>query len=63
MNSFILDEADQLLDQGFQNQTGQIIESCPETTQICLFSATMPVWMITACKTFISPNCANIIVP
>ncbi len=63
LKSFVLDEADELLGQGFKNQTGPIIESCPASAQICLFSATMPMWMLNTCKEFVSPDCANIIVP
>jgi superfamily II DNA/RNA helicase len=63
LKSLVLDEADELLGQGFKTQTGSIIESCPMTTQTCLFSATMPVWMINSCKEFMKPECPNIIVP
>lgn len=39
---FVMDEADDLLAPSFQNQVRGIIEQIPESTQICLFSATFP---------------------
>lgn len=37
----MLDEADRLLDLGFQDEVNEIIKSCPITRQSLLFSATM----------------------
>ena len=37
----ILDEADRLLDLGFQDEVHEIIKSCPTERQTMLFSATM----------------------
>jgi translation initiation factor 4A len=42
LKMFVLDEADEMLDLGFQDQIYDIVKYCPEDTQICLFSATMP---------------------
>lgn len=39
---FVVDEADEMLSYGFQDQIRDIIEKIPPETQICLFSATMP---------------------
>lgn len=39
---FVIDEADEMLSFGFQDQIKDIIEKIPVDTQICLFSATMP---------------------
>lgn len=39
---FIIDEADELLKKDFLEQTKEIIFALPKTTQICIFSATMP---------------------
>lgn len=63
LKSIVLDEADELLGQAFKSQTGSIIESCPETTQTCVFSATVPVWMMNTCREFMKKDCPNIIVP
>jgi superfamily II DNA/RNA helicase len=62
LNTLILDEADELL-LNFEQQSKTIIQSCPQSAQTCLFSATMPVWMINKCKEFMKPECPNIIVP
>lgn len=37
----IIDEADEMLSHSFQDQMKSIIQSTPQTTQVCLFSATM----------------------
>lgn len=39
---FILDEADEMLSRGFQDQIKEIFNSLPKEAQVCLFSATMP---------------------
>ena len=38
----VLDEADMMLDMGFLDDVGRIIEECPKERQTMLFSATMP---------------------
>jgi len=38
----VLDEADMMLDMGFLDDVGKIIEECPKDRQTMLFSATMP---------------------
>ena len=40
---FILDEADEMLSKGFQDQIYEIFQYVPKKCQICLFSATMPI--------------------
>ena len=42
MKLIVMDEADEMLSNSFIPQIKFIIESLPEETQICLFSATMP---------------------
>ena len=39
----VIDEADELLSSGFTEQLYQIIQYLPSTSQICLFSASIPV--------------------
>jgi len=39
---FVLDEADEMLSRGFKEQIHEIFKSLPSTTQVGLFSATMP---------------------
>ncbi len=38
----VLDEADQLLDQGFVNDIHKMVAACPSKRQLALFSATVP---------------------
>lgn len=39
---FVLDEADEMLSRGFKDQIYEVFQALPTTTQVCLFSATMP---------------------
>jgi len=38
----VLDEADEMLSQGFKDQIYDIFKRLPQSVQVCLFSATMP---------------------
>jgi translation initiation factor 4A len=50
---FVLDEADQMLDRGFKDQIYDIFSGgLPETIQVALFSATMPVDALELTKRF-----------
>mmetsp|Transcript_22771 Transcript_22771/g.29060 ORF Transcript_22771/g.29060 Transcript_22771/m.29060 type:complete len:422 (+) Transcript_22771:146-1411(+) len=40
---FILDEADEMLSRGFKDQIYEVFKFLPETVQVALFSATMPL--------------------
>jgi translation initiation factor 4A len=42
MKLLVLDEADELLSAGFEDQIRIIVENIPKSSQICMFSATMP---------------------
>ena len=42
LKTLIFDEADEILSYGFKECIYNIVNTIPETTQICLFSATMP---------------------
>ncbi len=50
----ILDEADEMLSPGFQNQIRQIVEEIPPSTQICIFSATLPRFVLDITKKFMN---------
>lgn len=54
LKMFVLDEADEMLDLGFQDQIYDIVKYCPEDTQICLFSATMPNEALNLTNTFMN---------
>merc|ERR1712194_342725 len=43
IRQFMLDEADEMLSRGFKDQIYDIFKFLPETVQVCLFSATMPL--------------------
>lgn len=42
----VLDEADQMLDEGFAPDIERILAQTPETRQLALFSATLPAWTV-----------------
>lgn len=42
LKMLVIDEADEMLSQGFKDQLYRIFQFLPESMQICLFSATMP---------------------
>lgn len=42
IHTFVLDEADEMLSRGFQDQIYDIFQEMPNKVQVCLFSATMP---------------------
>ena len=42
LKTFVIDEADEMLSSGFMESIYNIIKCIPKTTQICLFSATLP---------------------
>jgi translation initiation factor 4A len=43
MKIFALDEADEMLSRGFKDQIYDVFKFLPESVQVCLFSATMPL--------------------
>lgn len=42
LNTLVLDEADRMLDMGFEEELDAILEACPDEKQTLLFSATFP---------------------
>ena len=49
---FVIDEADEMLSYGFQEQIRNLILQIPKDCQICLFSATMPVEVMDLAQRF-----------
>lgn len=52
MRQFFLDEADEMLSRGFKDQIYDIFKFLPETVQVCLFSATMPLDVLEVTERF-----------
>ena len=52
----VLDEADQMLNVGFEEDVEEILQDCPEKRQTFLFSATMPSWVKRITKRFLAPQ-------
>ena len=48
----VLDEADEMLSQGFSDQIYEIFRYLPQAVQVCLFSATMPDEVLELAKKF-----------
>lgn len=61
LRMMVLDEADEMLSSSFLTQIKKIIMEVPETTQVCLFSATMPQEVLEITKHFME-NPVNILV-
>lgn len=58
----VMDEADQLLEQGFEEQVTGIMRSMPEEAQVALFSATMPEECLDITRRFMREDHVNILV-
>lgn len=52
LNTFVLDEADRMLDEGFQEEMTQILEQLPLKRQTVFFSATFPESILTLSQKF-----------
>jgi len=52
IQQFFLDEADEMLSRGFRDEIYNIFKYLPETVQVCLFSATMPLEVMEVTKRF-----------
>lgn len=50
----ILDESDQMLDMGFEEDMEQILQHAPEKRQTMLFSATLPQWIKKVARKYLS---------
>ena len=53
IRQLVLDEADEMLSVGFREQVYDIFQYLPESAQICLFSATMPMEVMEVADTFL----------
>eukprot|EP00949_MAST-11_sp_MAST-11-sp1_P002116 g2116.t1 len=49
---FCLDEADEMLSRGFKDQIYDVFKYLPESVQVCLFSATMPLEVLEVTQKF-----------
>jgi translation initiation factor 4A len=54
IKTLIFDEADETLSYGFKETIYNIVKTIPETSQICLFSATIPLDIIELSKSFMN---------
>jgi translation initiation factor 4A len=52
IKQFFLDEADEMLSRGFKDQIYDIFKFLPESVQVCLFSATMPLDVLEVTQRF-----------
>mmetsp|Transcript_3719 Transcript_3719/g.6111 ORF Transcript_3719/g.6111 Transcript_3719/m.6111 type:complete len:417 (-) Transcript_3719:485-1735(-) len=52
LRQFFLDEADEMLSVGFKDQIYNIFKYLPESVQVCLFSATMPLDVLEVTEQF-----------
>lgn len=52
----VLDEADEMLNMGFEEEVREILKQIPEERRMLLFSATMPPNILKLVKTFIKPG-------
>eukprot|EP00656_Telonema_subtile_P054204 TRINITY_DN803_c0_g2_i3.p1 TRINITY_DN803_c0_g2~~TRINITY_DN803_c0_g2_i3.p1 ORF type:complete len:441 (-),score=168.38 TRINITY_DN803_c0_g2_i3:228-1550(-) len=58
----VVDEADEMLSAGFEEQMYNIFQSMPKQMQVCLFSATMPVEIIELSDKFMKEDRLHILV-
>jgi len=52
LKMFVLDEADEMLSRGFKDQIYDVFQFLPPEVQVCLFSATMPIEILSMTKRF-----------
>jgi translation initiation factor 4A len=53
LRQVFLDEADEMLSRGFSEQVYEIFQYIPESTQVCLFSATIPLNVLEVTERFV----------
>jgi superfamily II DNA/RNA helicase len=54
LKTVVMDEADEMLSQGFLEAVQTILQQVPKTSQICLFSATLPEEILVLTKNFMN---------
>jgi len=59
----VLDEADEMLSLGFRDQIYQIFQTLPESIQVALFSATMPLDVLELTKKFMNNPLSILVEP
>ena len=62
LKNVILDEADEMLSRGFKDQIYDIFKFIPEDSQVCLFSATLPLETLEMTTKFMKPDAIKILV-
>jgi len=56
-----MDEADEMLSRGFKDQIYEIFQYIPKTSQVCLFSATMPEAALEMTSKFMDKPCTILV--
>jgi translation initiation factor 4A len=62
LRSIVVDEADEMLSAGFEEQMGDIFKSIPNDSQCVLVSATMPEECVRLASTIMKPDKINILI-
>jgi translation initiation factor 4A len=62
LKSFVIDEADEMLDRGFQSQLCEILQFVPTKCQLAIFSATLPREALAITDKFMNQDAVRILV-
>lgn len=62
LQAIILDEADEMLDRGFQEAMYDCFNYMPETVQVCLFSATFPPEIVELSSKFMREDAVRLLI-
>jgi len=61
INLLVIDEADEMLSVGFEEQMYSVFQELPKDMQVCLFSATMPEQIVELSNKFMKPDRLHIL--